>query len=166
VTSTQAAEARDILATCTASTPRALVAWAVGVIQLGHAIHFVHIPLLPERMGPEYAGGSLDHGRMYLATRKGCVITDGDGMVINVGWREVADLVKPSRVAHLPPRIAVALARRREITGWPNPAGYNAPGAREYREARRVNEVECAAIGDEVWRLCRPVATEEQTSLF
>lgn len=166
MTSTQAAEARNILSTCTASTPRALVVWAVGVTQVGHALDFVHIPLLPERMGTDYAGGTLDRGRMYLATRKGCVVTDGGEMVVNVGWREVADLVKPSRVAHLPPRIEAALARRREITGWPNPARYNAPGASEYREARRVNDEECGAIGDEVWRLCRPVAAEEQASLF
>lgn len=168
----QRREAREILSTCTASTPRPTVAWAAGVITAQHAISFYRVPVKPEWFAQVHSGGSLDRARMYWANRKGFSIEDASVLVVAVTWPEVVTLIRPDVVTLLRPRIEACLAARKEHTGLEDRKRHSAryqvsPAlSQAFHRAAQVIEDECCAVGAQVWESCRPDQQVGQLDLF
>lgn len=166
----QHTEARQILSTCTAATPRPLLAWACGVLSAGHALYFYRLPVLPAYLGSTYRGESLDSGRMFVATTEEARVTEARGTVVTVRWPEVVAVLRPEVVAEYHPRIVEAMDVRRARVDKYDPGRkkgwYHSPEAAAQRELWCDIEQMCGALADEVWAACRPGAQAEQLDLF
>ncbi len=155
----QRADAHEILGTCTPATPRAVVAWAAGVLTNGHALH-VKRPITAKNLSVEYSGGSLANGRWYLAKRSGLAVAENPhcdvDVIAKVTWQHVADLFGPDTIpATLLAEIDQAMAerRRRTIEWVPGAATRTTP---EQEDAWAEIELCCYELGAQVWELVRP----------
>lgn len=170
-------EATAILETCTRETAPALVAWAMGVRVLGHAMHFYRLPPQPRHVSPIMSGGSVGRsGRWYEATAARAMVysgADGGGRDVHasVTWQQVCDLVTAARVGpDLHGRIVDAMNRRRAATR--NPVPWRLAQDDDERDAQAAAdalfseiEQECADLADEVWDRCRPLRVEQVVQL-
>lgn len=175
----QSREARVILSTCTADTPRPVVAWAAGVVTAHHARAFVLMSQPGGRlMASHDHGGTLDGARFYWANRSGFTVERCGVPVVSVTSAQVAALVRPDVVARLRARIDAAMAARREHGQLEDRARREVQAAgqhyavsevgRAVYRAGQVIEDECEAIAASVWESCRPAddALATQMDLF
>jgi len=175
------AEAYQILTTCTAATPRDEVAWAVGVIEIGHAIRLYNMPVNARAIGPEFHGaGPLRNppheSRWYEGTRTSwSVFSDRTDRVVHVSgrWVEVAALMTLDRIgAELHEAIRGACHTRRDRTPSYDPrrpSGWHRTAEAELERRSYEIETECEHLKALAWEACRPqrVAAEPvQLGLF
>lgn len=170
-------EAAEVLSTCTAATPRPLVAWAYGALELGHAIHF-HLPVIEKRLAPIHSGRTLYHGRDMEADAKGWRVRtqtdEGRKPIVSGTWAEVAALMTLSKVgpelyAEIRAACVLRVARTDTFDPARTSAWHRSPEALEISRLWTEIEERCYVLGARAWDRCRPGAddmTSEQGTLF
>lgn len=171
------AESTAVLETCTAETATALVAWAIGVRVLSHAMHFYRLPPEPRSVAPIMCGGTVGRGgRMYEATAYRAVVYSGSieiggGRDIHAAatWPQVCALVTAARVGpDLHRRIVEAMDRRRSSTRSSTSWHRKTDADLAQDEAFAAVEELCGDLAGEVWDRCRPSEAQQliQGELF
>ncbi len=161
------AQARITLADATADTPPGRIAWAAGVICAGHAATFAAGRPAAFNLAVEQAGGSLDGGRMWHATRRGLTVTGPAGdTVVSTTWQQAADLFGPRTIpARLKNAITDALEERHAATttkpddwdDWYEGTGWG--DSETYRQAKQrwdAADLRCIHLGAQAWALAHP----------